>query len=856
MPSMDRFTANEDSLAKPGCSLLQSICQQKGEDDGVTSSSQDATNSQAEEKDSPTKSAAEMLASKDGASSPRREGQTENSNNDDTDEAQEGTGASSSSAAELGELYDNAETERFQESADNNDGQDGSRNEEFDTGASTPLVSHTQTYIEGRSNAGFSYPRSDELEPVEEKKVDSPSPVVADTSLQDSHVSGPKDSQDEVEDMDIGSSMRSIDEEVANGTPLGSEAGAACAKTAVTTPASSKKSGAGDPVTPAGAGLESEAATVMLSTTPASSKKIGRDTVTPAKASEAATVILSTTPASTKKRAENIAKGDSTAKNIDTTPPPSSKKLATPASSERTTADSASSPNKSGLSISSSPHSQPLLPPVNDVPPSSNLNSERSSLLKSAEASSKAVAKHDHLEGKGPSQDDIVDSDGDTCDELGHADAIESRSPPKDIDKKQSANVDSAEKGDKEEKKKDSAAAKPISAGESNSSAVKRTPAPPAQWIHKHQKSNHKKNAAADTARAEKDRSESEVEEEFDMEGGSEPTPRLFLPSNAKQRAAERKKELEVEADAFSSSDDDGMIARNARTATVRRNNNHALQDTQDSPSESEDDEELDDKMKNNPFAQSARTSSARKRLKKRLRRDASTDKEKSPPPSVSSREGKKKAKRKSSSDNQVQDSLAMLSADASKHESSDEEEKEFQIDGIGDDASVSSSDNDYDVMPSQNTIDIDNLIGQAKGALQKFTESRNSDAQVAKLKRKVERLERKCSKLKEGYNKVRAENAVLKKVSLSSVMFVGFDQSCSGDIHISMHTMHTNSLIFISALLFTAFLISLAESRKENHPEPRDEGPPDQVQQDGSGWYASSDGRWQRRSICLGIGQ
>ena len=775
MPSMDRFTANEDSPAKPGCSLLQSTStsRQEVEADGAVARSQGATNSQAEEKHSPSKSAAEMLASEGGAPSPQRESQTENSKNDDAEESQEGTGASSSSAAaELGDLYDNAETERFRESADNND--DPRNEEEVDTDASTPLVSHTQTYIEGRSNAGFSYPRNDELEPVEEKKIDSPSPAVAATPLQDSRVNGPKDSQDEAEDMDVGSSMRSVDEEVVNGAPAGAEAGAACAQTTATTPASSKKDHAGDPVTPAGAGLESEAATVMLSTTPASSKKMGRDTVTPAKASEATTVILSTTPASTKKGAENIAEDVSTTKNVDNTPPPSSnKKPATPASSERTTAESASSPNKSGLSFSSSPHSQPLLSPVNVVAPSSNFNSERSSLLKSVEASSKAVAKHDHLKGKGPSQDDIVDSDEDTCDDLGHADAVESRSLPKDVGDSHTNAAPTA--GDDKEEKKDNVAAKPISASGISSSASKRTSAPPAQWIHKHQKSNHKKNAAADTARGEKDHSESEVEEEFDTEGGSEPTPRLFLPSNAKQRAAERKKELEVEADAFSSSDDDGMVARNARTAAIRRNSNgnHALQDTQDSPSESEDDEDLDDKMKNNPFAQSARTSSARKRLKKRLRRDASKDEEQSPPPSRLSRDGKKKAKRKSSSsDYQVQDSLAMLSADASKHESSDEEEKEFQIDGIGDDASVSSStssDNGYDVMPSQNTIDIDNLIGQAKGALQKFTEARKSDTQVAKLKRKVERLERKCSKLKEGYNKVRAENAVLKKVSLSS---------------------------------------------------------------------------------------
>ena len=131
----------------------------------------------------------------------------------------------------------------------------------------------------------------------------------------------------------------------------------------------------------------------------------------------------------------------------------------------------------------------------------------------------------------------------------------------------------------------------------------------------------------------------------------------------------------------------------------------------------------------------------------------------------MSSSEAKKKAKRQSSADYQVQDSLAMLGADA-KHESSDEEEHEFVGDEIGDDASVSSS--DYAMMPSQNTIDIDNLIGQAKGALQKFSE-RNADSQVAKLKRKVERLERKCSKMTEGYNKVRAENAVLKRVSTPS---------------------------------------------------------------------------------------
>ena len=411
MPSMDRFTANEDSPAKPGCSLLQSASTSRQEGEAVAGS-QSATSSLAEEKHSPTtptKSAAETLASNDEAPSPRGESQIENTKNDEAEESRERNGGSSSSAAELGDLYDNAETERFQESAENND---GSRNEEeVDNDASTPLVSHTQMYIEGRSNAGFSYPRNDDLEPVEEKKVDSPSPVVAATPMQDSHVSRPKDSQDEVEDMDIGSSMRSVDEEIVNGAPTGSEARAACAQTTATTPASSKKHPAGDPVTPAGAGLESEAATVMLSTTPASSKKMGRDTVTPAKASEATTVILSTTSASTKKGAENIAEGDSTTKDIDATPPPSSKKSATPASSERTTADSASSPNKSGLSFSSSPHSQPLLSPVNDVPPSSNSNSERSSLLKSVEASSKAVAKHDHLEGKGPSQDDIVDSD-------------------------------------------------------------------------------------------------------------------------------------------------------------------------------------------------------------------------------------------------------------------------------------------------------------------------------------------------------------------------------------------------------------------------------------------------------------
>ena len=853
IPSMDRFTAKEDSPAVPGSSQQKSelACDKeqnrngadspnKGETGGTATGSKDIVNSQVEKKGSPTEDVAEMLPSEDGMPSPRRESQTENVQNDDTDEAQEGTGASTSSAAVLGDLYDNAETERFQGSAGNRECQYGARSEEVDTNASTPLVSHTQTYIEGPFNDGFSYPRNDELGLLEEKKVHSPPPAVAANPLQDFHVHGPKDSQqDGAEDMDIGASMRSVDEEVVAGGPAQSMTPSSIHQSVTKTPSSSKNNRSGD-VSPAGAGLESGAATVVLSTTPACSKKMARDPLTPvtaasaaaqAQASEATTVRLSATPSSTKKGPECVAESDIPTKEIDTTsPPPSSKKPTTPASSERTAADSASSPNKSGLSISSSPHSQPLLSPGNDAPAGSNIRNENSSLLKSAEASNKAVAKHGHLEGgKGLSQDDIVDSDEDTCEESGHLDAITPRplqgdagvshhEAPGAADKKESANSESIQKGKKEEKE-DNAGAKFIPVGATNSSAGKRSPAPPARWIHKHQKSNQKKNSAADDARVERDIGESEEEEEFDVDGGSEPTPRLFLPSNVKQRAAERQKELEHEADAFSSSDDDGLVARNGRAAAVwRHNNNPALQDTQDSPSESEGEEALVARKEIKPITTNAQTLSARKRPKKRLNLDAYSDKEVSQS-LVASREGKRDIKRKSSSDYNVQDSLAMLDADASKHESSDEGEEKFQVDGISDDASVSSS--DYDIMPSQNTIDIDNLIGQARGALQKFSE-RKSDSQVAQLKRKVERQEKKYSKLKDGYNKVRAENAVLKRVSFSRAL------------RSLIYFLHVSALAIPCSMFNLGFPLSsfsfLSESRKENYSKPGDEGPARQI--------------------------
>ena len=768
MPSMDRFTANEDSPTKHGQF-----------DEAVSESQVDA----------------KMPPSEDAAPSPLGKTRSEQAQKHGTKEIEEGTGSSPS----LGNLYENAETKHFQGSPDNRAAQDDLRGEEVDTNASTPLVSHTQTYVEGRSN--FSYPRVDELGPIEEKKVDSPSPVVPATPLQESHITGPKKSQNEVEDMDnmdIGASMRSVEEEIAKEAFGGGSESVAVPTTfhpEAATPANSKKNPSGGPITPAGAVLESEAATVMLSTTPASSKKMAHDPASPvtataagteAQASEATTVRLSTTPASTKKRPEGAAAGTSTpTKEIDAESPGNSDKPTTPASSERTTANSASSPNKSALSISSSPHSQPLLSPDAGVPPSSNLNSGSSSLLKSVEASNKAVAKHGQTDGKGLSQDDIVDSDEDTCEESGHTSmavfpkngAARSRdAAPDSTNEKMSTEADAGTKGELAQTK-DSNKATP--AGATNSSGGKRAPAAPAQWIHKHQKTNQKKYAVTEP-RGEKGLSESEEEEEFKMEGGSEPTPRLFLPSNAKQRAAERKKELEIEADAFSSSDDDDMVARNFRAAAAAKGNksNFALKDTQESDSsesedESEEEAERGGKAKTSFASSSARTSSAKKGLKKRLRRDRSLDGESSPPSSPSC-EMKRKLKRQSPAAYQVQDSLAMLGADASKNESSDEEEEnEFEVDEISDDVSVSSSDDN--MMPSQNTIDIDNLIGQAKGALQKFSD-RNNDSQVAKLKRKVERLEKKCSKLKEGYNKVRVENAVLRRVSnppLAQVFFL-----------------------------------------------------------------------------------
>lgn len=828
MPSMDRFTANEDSPTKHGQF-----------DKAVSESQVDA----------------KMPPSEDAAPSPLGKTRSEQAQKHGTKEIEEGTGSSPS----LGNLYENAETEHFQGSPDNRAAQDDLRDEEVDTNASTPLVSHTQTYVEGRSN--FSYPRVDELGPIEEKKVDSPSPVVPATPLQESHITGPKNSQNEVEDMDnmdIGASMRSFEEEIAKEAFGGGSESVVVPTTfhpEAATPANSKKNPSGGPITPAGAVLESEAATVMLSTTPASSKKMARDPASPvtataagteAQASEATTVRLSTTPASTKKRPEGAAAGTSTpTKEIDAESPGNSDQPTTPASSERTTANSASSPNKSALSISSSPHSQPLLSPDAGVPPSSNLNSGSSSLLKSVEASNKAVAKHGKTDGKGLSQDDIVDSDEDTCEESGHTSmavfpkngAARSRdAAPDSTNEKMSTEADAGTKSELAQTK-DSNKATP--AGATNSSGGKRAPAAPAQWIHKHQKTNQKKHAVTEP-RGEKGLSESEEEEEFKMEGGSEPTPRLFLPSNAKQRAAERKKELEIEADAFSSSDDDDMVARNFRAAAAVKGNkrNFALKDTQESDSsesedESEEEAERGGKAKTSFASSSARTSSAKKGLKKRLRRDRSLDGESSPPSSPSC-EMKRKLKRQSPAAYQVQDSLAMLGADASKNESSDEEEEnEFEVDEISDNVSVSSSDDN--MMPSQNTIDIDNLIGQAKGALQKFSD-RNNDSQVAKLKRKVERLEKKCSKLKEGYNKVRVENAVLRRVSnppLAQVVFL-FESLCFFEFHAS--------------LISPSLSYSYSEPRKENHPESRNEGPPFQVQQNGPVWHASGDGRRQAR--------
>ena len=286
--------------------------------------------------------------------------------------------------------------------------------------------------------------------------------------------------------MDIGASMRSVEEEIVKEAFGGGSESVAVPTTfrpEAATPANSKQNSPGGPITPAGAVLESEAATVMLSTTPASSKKMARDPTSPAtataagiqaQASEATTVRLSTTPASAKKRPEDAVAGISTPmKEIDTAAEGSDKPT-TPASSERTTANnSASSPNKSALSISSSPHSQPLLSPDAGVPPSSNLNSGSSSLLKSVEASNKAVAKHGQTDGKGLSHDDIIDSDEDTCEESGHT-----------SNEKMSTEAGGDTKV-KLAQKKDSNKATP--AGATNSSGGKKSPAAPAQWIHKHQ---------------------------------------------------------------------------------------------------------------------------------------------------------------------------------------------------------------------------------------------------------------------------------------------------------------------------------------------------------------------------------
>ena len=156
MPSMDRFTANEDSPAKHGHSESQKR-------QGTSTIAVDEKKKGDEEAVSESQVDAKMPPSEDAVPFPP--GKTRN---------EEGTGSSSS----LGNVYENAETERFQGSPDNRAAQDDLRDEEVDTNASTPLVSHTQTYVEGRSSAGFSYPRVDELGPMEEKKVDSPSPVV------------------------------------------------------------------------------------------------------------------------------------------------------------------------------------------------------------------------------------------------------------------------------------------------------------------------------------------------------------------------------------------------------------------------------------------------------------------------------------------------------------------------------------------------------------------------------------------------------------------------------------------------------------------------------------------------------